>query len=139
MQTKEKDNLVFIRLFPDEDFYDSLGKACKKHNVKAAVVLCGIGQLKDFELGYFKKKGDYTPEYFVKPHELIALTGNIIKLENYEFHIHATLGKDKKHLVGGHLIKGTVEITNEIVLLKSGIELKRKIDEKTGLKGLFLD
>ena len=79
MQSKEKDNLIFVRLFPDEDIYECLKEACKKHNVETAVVLSGIGQLKHFKLGYFKEKGNYVPQLFEKPHELLSLTGNISK------------------------------------------------------------
>ncbi len=139
METKEKQGLVFIRLFPDEDFYDSLEKACEKHGVTTAVVLSGLGQLKDFKLGYFKEKGDYTPQGFEKPHELLALTGNVSKQEDYEFHIHACMGNQDKKVIGGHLIEGTVEVTNEIVLLKTDLEINRKEEESSGLKGLFLE
>ena len=140
MQSKEDNNLIFVRLFPGEDFYESLKKVCKKHNVETAVVLSGLGQLKNFQLGYFKEKGNYMPQEFQKPHELLALTGNISKQgENYEFHLHASLGNEKKQVVGGHLIKGTVEVTNEIVLLKTDLKVKRKLEETSGLKGLFLE
>lgn len=140
MQTKEKDNLIFIRLFPDEKVFEALEEVCKKHNVETAVVLSGIGQLKDFELGYFKEKGDYAPEQFAKPHELLSLEGNVSKQEEgYNFHLHAVLGDEKKQVVGGHLIKGMVEVTGEIVLLKTDMEFKRKVEETTGLKGMFLE
>ena len=32
-----------------------------------------------------------------------------------------------------------VEITNEIVLLKTDVGIKREVEDKTGLKGLFLE
>lgn len=143
METKEdkEKGLIFVRLFPNEDFYGSLKSACEKHDVKTAVIVSGLGQLKNFSLGYFKEKGDYLPEEFSEPYELISLTGNISKQENgdYEFHVHSSLGDSSKKVIGGHLIKGVVEITNEIVLLKSNINVHRKVEEQTGLKGLFLE
>jgi len=140
MQTKEKDNLIFIRLFPDEDIYEKLAEAVKKYNVETAVVIAGIGQLKNFELGYFKEKGNYTPQLFTEPHELLSLSGNISKQnEKYNFHLHAVLGNEEKALVGGHLIKGSVAITNEIILLKTNLKIKRKLEEETGLEGMFLE
>lgn len=137
-EDKEK-GLIFIRLFPDENFYDCLKEACVKCGVKTAVIISGLGQLKNFGLGYFKEKGNYLPQEFSEPHELISLTGNISKQENgeYEFHVHACLGNSNKNVVGGHLIKGIVEITNEIVLLKSDVSVLRKVEEDTGLKGMF--
>ena len=140
MQSKEKDNFIFIRLFPNESIIDELEKACKKHDVKTAIVISGIGQLKNFKLGYFKKKNDYIPEGFKKPYELLSLSGNITKEgTDYNIHMHAVLGNENKNTVGGHLLKGLVEVTNEIVLIKTDFDIKRKIEEKTGLKGMFLD
>jgi len=140
MQSKEKDNIIFVRLFPDEDLHEKLREVCKLHGVKTAVVLSGLGQLKNFQLGYLKKKNDYTPEKFDKPHELLSLTGNIcLQNEDYELHLHAVLGDEKKNAIGGHLIEGKVEVTNEVVLLKTNIDIKRRLEEKTGLKGMFLE
>ncbi len=140
MQSLEKNGLVFIRMFPGENFYTSLEEACKKHSVQSAVVLSSLGQLKDFKLGYFVEKGDYSPQEFSEPHELISVSGVIhAQDEKHEFHLHAALGNRGKQTVSGHLIEGIVEITNETVLLKSDAVLNRKEEEETGLRGLFLD
>ncbi len=140
MQSSEAGNHIFIRLFPDEDIYRELREACEKHHVTTAVIVSGIGQLKQFELGYFKEKGDYVPETFEKPHELLSLTGNVSKQEGeHYFHIHAVLGNEAKKVVGGHLIKGKVEVTNEIVLMKTSVPVHRRHEESTGLNGMFLD
>ena len=140
MQSKEKDKLVFIRLFPDENINEKLTEACEKHKVSSAVVISGLGQLKRFRLGYFKEKNNYVPELFNKPHELLSLTGNICKQNNgYILHLHAVLSDENKKTFGGHLLEGRVEVTNEIVLLKTDIQLKRRLEEETGLQGLFFE
>jgi len=140
MQTKEKQNLIFIRLFKNENVNYKIKEACKLHKVKTAVVLSGIGQLKNVKLGYFKKKEDYTPDLFKSPYELLSLTGNICRdKDGYLLHLHAILGDEKKNTVGGHFIEGQVSITCEIVLLKSDIDVKRKLDIETGLKSMVLN
>jgi predicted DNA-binding protein with PD1-like motif len=140
MQSKQVKDLIFIRLFPDENIHEKLEEACRKYKVATAVVISGIGQLKDFKLGYFKEKGNYTPQHFKIPHELLSLAGNICKQkEEYVFHLHAVLGNEKKEVVGGHLIEGLVEVTNEIILLKNALQIKRKLEKDTGLEGLFLE
>lgn len=97
MQSKEKDNLIFIRLFPGEDVNKEISRACKKHKLKSAVVLSGIGQLKYVKLGYFKKKDNYSPKIFEKPTELISLSGNICMQEGeFILHIHTALGTEDK-------------------------------------------
>ncbi len=140
MHSKQEKDLIFIRLFPVENIHEKLEEVCRKYQVNTAVVISGIGQLKDFKLGYFKQKGNYTPQYFKTPHELLSLEGNIAKQdEEYIFHLHAVLGNKDKEVVGGHLIEGLVEITNEIVLLKTDVKVYRKIEDITGLKGMFLE
>jgi len=140
MRTKEKQNLIFIRLFKNENVNYKIKEACKLHKVKTAVVLSGIGQLKNVKLGYFKKKEDYTPDLFKSPYELLSLTGNICRdKDGYLLHLHAILGDEKKNTVGGHFIEGQVSITCEIVLLKSDIDVKRKLDIETGLKSMVLN
>ena len=140
MQSKENKNIVFIRLFTDEDINTELRKACRKHNVKTAVVLSGIGQLKETEIGYFKTKGNYLPEKINTPHEILSLTGNICKnKDEHLLHLHIILGDENKNAIGGHLINGKVSVTAEIILLKTNIDIKRKYDEETGLQALSLD
>lgn len=140
MESREVDNLIIARLFPGENLQEKLKEICQKYKVKTAIVLSGIGQLKDFKLGYFKNRGDYVPEFFSKVHEMISLSGIISKQDkDYEFHLHISLGDERKNVIGGHLIEGIVEVTNEIVLLKSDILVQRKREQTTGLKGLFLE
>jgi predicted DNA-binding protein with PD1-like motif len=140
MQSKQKNDLIFIRLFPNENIHEKLEEICRKYQLNTAVVISGIGQLKDFKLGYFKEKGNYIPQHFKTPHELLSLAGNICREKSeYKFHLHAVLGNVKKETVGGHLIEGFVEVTNEIVLLQTDLRIKRKLEKDTGLEGLFLE
>ena len=140
MKSKEKNNIIFIRLFPEEDVNDQLKKACENHNVKTAIVISGIGQLESAQLGYFIEKGNYTPQKFTNKLELLSLTGNICKHgSDYALHLHAILGDEEKNTFGGHFICGTISITGEIILLKSDINIHRKIDDNTGLITLILD
>ena len=139
MKSKENDELIFIRLFPGEEIIKNILVACKKHNVITGVILSGIGQLKNVKLGYFKKKNDYSPELFNTPTELISLSGNICKQdEKYILHAHVTLSDEKKKVIGGHLIEGIINITAEIVILKSNINISRVYDDETGLENLEL-
>jgi len=139
MKSTEKGNLIFARLFSGENILEELEKVCGKHNIRTAVVISGIGQLKEFKLGYFREKGDYAPEAFDEAHELLSLSGNIIKQDGkYLFHLHATLGNQTKEAIGGHLIDGYAEVTNEIILLKTELELERKMEDETGLMGIHI-
>jgi len=140
MKSKEKNNIIFLRLFPNEDINEQLKKACENHNVKTAVVISGIGQLKSARLGYFIEKGNYAPQTYTNRLELLSLSGNICKHDSdYALHLHAILGDEKKSTFGGHFISGKISINGEIVLLKSDLNVQRKIDDETGLMTLILD
>ena len=94
----------------------------------------------DFQLGYFKQKRNYIPQYFEKPYELLFLEGDLSEqVGKYSFHLDAVLGNEDEEVVGGHLIESMVEVTNEIVLLKTDLKIKRKLEESTGLKEVFLE
>ena len=138
MQSKMKNNIIFLRLFPNEDVNIQLKNACKINNVKTAIIISGIGQLKNVKLGYFKEKGNYAEEIFKTPLEILSLNGNICRAnEGYITHIHAILGDENKNALGGHFLEGIVSVTAEIVLLKAGINVERKDDSQTGLKMLY--
>jgi len=140
MQSKEKNNVIVIRLNSNEDFFKSLRIICEKHKIKNGVVLSGIGQLKNFCLGYYKKNSGYLTKKFMNPYELLHLSGNICKINtNNEFHIHAILSNEKMKTIGGHLLNAKVEITNEIIILKIGIDFSRIIENSSGLKKMALN
>jgi len=140
MQSQEKDNLIIARLFPSENVFLQLKNLCLEHNVKTAVVLSGVGQLGFVELGFFKEKGNYTPQKFETPLEVLNVSGIISENEKneYDFHLHVSLSDEKKNAFGGHFISGVVSITLELAVLKTEIKISRQTEEKTGLAGLFL-
>lgn len=140
MISKENENLVFIKLHPDEDIIAQIKKACKKHYIKTAIVISGIGQLKKTKLGFFKNRGNYSPKIFEKPLELLSLTGNICKQnDEYFLHLHSVVSDENKIAYGGHLIEANISITAEIVLLKNDINFFRKLNNKTGLQDLSFE
>jgi len=137
MQSREKHNLIIIRLFPKENIIHSLKTIAEKHHVSTAIILSGIGQIQNPTLGFFKAKGDYTSQTFNDIYELLCLSGNIINNNNtFQPHLHAVISDEQKQTKGGHLINGLVSVTNEIVLLKTNIQATRTISNETGLADL---
>ncbi len=138
MECKVEGNAVFVRLHRGEDFFPALEKACEVAGIESAGVVTGIGMLSGFELGYFCGKGDYAREKFEEPHELLALSGIILRENGRDFHLHAVFGAVDKSTKGGHLFSARVEVTAEIMLLKTKAKLKRETEPETGLRGLKL-
>ena len=139
MQSAEQDGILFVRLFPGEDVPSSLASACRERGITSGVVLSGIGMLRDVELSFFSGTG-YDTHAFPQPMELVSLSGNIARDgDGILIHAHAALASRDGQMMGGHFSKGTVEVTAEIVILRTQVPAERRADPKTGLKGLFLD
>jgi predicted DNA-binding protein with PD1-like motif len=139
MESKEKNSTILIHLENNEDLFNSLKLLCKKYKIKNGFILSGIGQLKNINLAFYKKSKGYVSKKYNEIHELLNLSGNICCIQNnYEFHIHAILSNKNMNLIGGHLIEGNVEYTNEIVILKTTIDFKRYFDETSGLKKILI-
>jgi len=137
MEYSESGNLIFARLQQGEDLFDSLRLICEACKLTVGIVISGIGMLKKVELNYFAGKGDYSELFFPEPMELVSLTGNIIIEEGgHNFHLHAVLARSNKEAVAGHLSKAKVNVTNEIVIMKTDFKARRTFEEATGLKAL---
>jgi len=140
MEYSEDQGLVMVRLHQDEDLFESLEAVCKACDVRTGVFLSGIGMLTQAELSFFVKQGRYATVLFPEPLELVSLTGNVLLQDGeYKFHLHAVLAKDTKEAMAGHLAKGKVNVTNEIVILKTAIPALRKLDDATGLLALTFE
>ncbi len=137
MEYRQTDDLIFIRLNQNEDLYESLKEICTACKLKVGVLISAIGMLKQAELNFFAGTGRYSPVLFPEPMELVSMTGNIILPDGeYNFHFHAVLARRNKDTVAGHLSKGKVNVTNELVILKTDVPAVRKLDEATGLMAL---
>lgn len=105
--------------------------------IDSAIVVCGIGMLREIELGYWNGE-HYEKHRFDSPVELVSLQGNIARYgDDHVVHVHACVAKSDGSTMGGHLFAGTVHNTVEIALgLARGIILERRAEE-TGLTGLY--
>ena len=137
MEYRENGDIIFIRLHQDEDLFESLQDVCRACDLRAGIVISGIGMLKQAELSYFVESGRYSPVLYPEPLELVSLSGNfIIKEDDCHIHLHAALARDDKETLAGHLSNGKVNVTNEIVILKTTIPADRELDATTGLMAL---
>lgn len=137
MEYREHNGLIMARLFQDEDLFECLKELCEACDVRTGIFLSGIGMLKQAELSFFVKQGKYATVLFPEPLELVSMTGSVIFQDGeHAFHLHAVLARETKDAVAGHLSKGKVNVTNEIVILKTDIPAARKMDDATGLMAL---
>ena len=135
MQTRKIGDDVLLLLSRGDIIPDAVIDAIKKYDIKAAVI-SGIGALEEIELGYFNIESKvYEKKIFKGSHELISLTGNLGWVEDEAFlHFHAAVSGADMNVFGGHLFRGIVSVTGEIVLKTLDTTVIRDHDEFSGLK-----
>ena len=122
-----------VRLMDGEELISSLHEL----SLDSAVLLNGVGMLRDLEIGYWNGSS-YEVQRIAEPVELLSLQGNFARKGDERIvHCHATIAKHSAAAFGGHVLKATVHNTAEIYVRKlPGITLERKLEE-TGLAGLY--
>jgi predicted DNA-binding protein with PD1-like motif len=143
MESEIEDNFIVIKLENDDDVFLNIKKVSGKYNIKSGLILSGIGMIKNFELGYFDPQG-YKTSTFSEPHELVSMSGSLAfdknDTNNFLPHIHCTVADRDHHTFGGHLHKATVNIINEITMVRlNDLILNRKKNETTGLMELNIE
>ena len=129
--TNERESV--LRLVDGEDLLLSL----RGVPFESAVIVCGIGMVRDLRLGYWDGLS-YEETRIDEPAELLSMQGTIAaSADGRVVHCHVAVAARDGGVRGGHLLGATVTNTAEIVLLLvPGIRLQR-LPEKSGLLALF--
>jgi len=130
--------IIAARLFEDEDLYESIEKIAAKENVKAAAVLI-TGGFRKAEVVVGPKEetpkivGDF--KSFSGPGEVAGVGTIYCDDEGPKLHIHTAIGKGNETLVGCPRGGAQTFLIIEVTIIEiKGINAKRVLDEKTGLK-----
>jgi predicted DNA-binding protein with PD1-like motif len=139
MQAIHEGTRWMLRLDQGQDLFKTLSGFAREHDIRAAVVVSGIGMLRDSAVGYWNGS-EYVRQDLPDPHELVGLHGSIADAEGPSVHLHAALAAPNHQLIGGHLMQGTVWILNELLIdTFPGRVFGRPIDETLGLRKLDLE
>jgi len=132
IKAESQQDLV-VRLKDGEELISSL----QGLSLDSAVLLNGVGMLRDLEIGYWNGS-TYDVQRIADPVELLSLQGNFARKGDERIvHCHATIAKHGAAAFGGHVLKATVHNTAEIYIrVLTEITLERKMEE-TGLAGLY--
>ncbi|MEW2331962.1 PPC domain-containing DNA-binding protein [Micromonospora chersina] len=110
------------------------------NDVAAQRGICGarvtaVGGFRSAELGYFDRvKRDYLRIPVDEQVEVLSLLGDIADNQGKPaLHVHAVLGHRDGTTVGGHLLRGEVWPTLEVIITEVGADLAKRIDPETGL------
>ena len=143
MQSKliqeEGPRTLAVVLDTGDEVTECLLQVAKEHRLTAAS-FTGLGALREVVLGYFDwEKKDYREIGIQEQVEILNLTGNVALSEGEpKLHPHIVVGKADGTAWGGHLLKGIVRPTLEVVLMETPAHLHRKSDPETGLALLEL-
>ena len=122
-----------IRLKRGEDLMESIKTVCREKNIRAGVVLSGVGCILK---GRIRDASGVTIREITDHCEIVSLNGTV---SAQRCHIHIALSKEDLSTIGGHLCAGCiVNTTCELVLAElPGISYGVEQDEETGYDELI--
>ena len=134
MEYKRYQNFIALRLDKGDDIGACIYKVAELEQIKTANV-SGIGATDNFTVGVFDiNKKEYEKFIFRGNHEINAISGNISEKDGKPYiHLHITATGSGGKVVGGHLIKGVISLTGEIIITVLGGEITREFDETLGI------
>ncbi|MCI0497783.1 MAG: DUF296 domain-containing protein [Thermoplasmata archaeon] len=136
MESARSGQVIVARLDDGEELLASVEAMASREAAGSALVVSGIGMLRNARLGYWDGKG-YRESTLDGPVELLSLLGSCAPSS---VHLHAVVGLGDHSTAGGHVLGGTVQYVNEVTMLAlDGIGLSRKEDPATGLRVMTLD
>ena len=136
MQVKELPlSRYLLVLDRDEEIVSTVTSFIQERGILGGTVT-GIGAVKNHTMGFFDvEKKEYVKRTFEENMELGSLTGTIGTVDGKPFlHAHATVCGPELIAFTGHLFKGEVAVTAELIITDFETELPRSEHEDFGLK-----
>ncbi len=101
----------------------------------SAAELTGIGAFKGVTVGHFDlRTKDYFKIVIAEQIEVLSLVGNIcLEDEKPKVHAHVVVGKRDGTAHGGHLLRGYVMPTLEVIVVESPAHLRRRFRPEFGI------
>ena len=117
-----------IRLKRGEDLLDSIKQLCKEKDIKAGVVLSGVGCISS---GRVRDASGVRIREIAEHCEIVSLNGTVSAVR---CHIHIALSKEDLTTIGGHLCSGCIiNTTCELVIGElPGVAYDEEADVETG-------
>ena len=126
-----------FRIKPGQELLDGISNYCQDNNISSGVVIGIIGSLENAKLSFLKAlPGKYESADYSGPLEIVCAQGSVaLKDDTLIIHIHIQLS-EKDICAGGHLAGATIFSTAEVTLGELDYQLRRQIDNYTGLNEL---
>ena len=126
-----------FRVKPEQELLTEITSYCLEHHITSGIVLGIIGSVKNARLNFLVElPGKYQSVDYNGPLEIVCAQGSVaLKDETPIIHIHIQLAS-QNICVGGHLAQAIVLSTAEVVIGELDHQLRRQIDDYTGLNEL---
>ena len=124
-----------IRLKRGEDLMESIRRVCAEKNIRAGVVLSGVGCILR---GRIRDASGVTVREITEHCEIVSLNGTV---SAQRCHIHIALSREDLSTIGGHLCPGCIiNTTCELVIGElPGIGFGVEQDPETGYDELIFE
>lgn len=111
-----------------------LKQAAREYNL-AASHFTAIGAFSELVVGFFNAETkEYQQTSIHQQMEVLSLIGSVSLLKaEPQLHAHIVVGLSDATTRGGHLMRGIVRPTLEVVLVESPVHLRRQFDPGAGL------
>ncbi|GAB3137591.1 DNA-binding protein [Micromonospora sonneratiae] len=132
--TDQRSRVLVIVCDQGEEAVRAVNEAIRQYRVGAAQVT-GVGGFRAGELGYFDRTSrTYLPIPVDEQVEVLSLVGDVAQRDGTpELHAHVVCGRRDGSTVGGHLLRGEVFPTLEIIVTEVVPALARRFDADIGL------
>ncbi|MGW0435617.1 PPC domain-containing DNA-binding protein [Micromonospora sp. NPDC003197] len=123
-----------------EEAVGTIQAAIGEYDLRAAQVTA-VGGFRSGELGYFDPAiHDYLMIPIDEQVEVLSLLGDVAEQDGQpKLHVHAVCGRRDGSTIGGHLLRGEVWPTLEVVLTEVAPSLAKRFDPEIGLALLTPD
>jgi predicted DNA-binding protein with PD1-like motif len=138
MRAKETDfggrRVLVVVCTKGEEAFETVATTVREREIRAAQVTA-VGGFASADLGYFDgAAGDYLHIPVTEQVEVLSLMGDVAQDSGETaLHLHAVLGRRDGSTVGGHLLRGEVWPTLEVIVTEVAPELAKRYDPQTGL------
>ena len=132
--TMDEGRRLLVRVPKGVELVGYIAELLREQDVRQGFI-SGIGALADAAVGFYDQQTHaYHELELAGGHEIVSLLGNISLRDGAPHaHLHAALAGHDGKVIGGHLARGTVFLTELVIVEFTGRELERVFDEPTGL------
>ncbi|MEU1811540.1 PPC domain-containing DNA-binding protein [Micromonospora aurantiaca (nom. illeg.)] len=126
--------VLVVAVDKGEDAVTAIHDTAAQYDIRGARITA-VGGFHSAEVGYFDRQArDYVHIPVAEQVEVLSLLGDIADNQGQPaLHVHAVLGRRDGSTVGGHLLRGEVWPTLEVIITEVAAELTKQVDPETGL------